>query len=195
MERTVNKAKKIIRGNEGYTLAEVLMAVLIMLLVSSIVAAGIPVARNAYERVVLASNGEVVLSTTITALRNELGTAQKIEVNTANDEIVYYNPARGTTARIYFGPYTTSKDITIQTIMIQHYYSKDSLSKGTGAVPLISEKSATADLYVACSKVTYKDGIVTFENLSVDRQSGDTGVASRESISIRVISYQKDAAA
>ena len=55
----------------GFTLAETLLAVLILLMVSSIVAAGIPSARRAYEKVVLASNAEVLLSTTITTLRHE----------------------------------------------------------------------------------------------------------------------------
>ena len=41
-----------LRSNDAFTLAETLLAILILLMVSAIVAAGIPVAKNAYEKVV-----------------------------------------------------------------------------------------------------------------------------------------------
>ena len=50
---------------QGFTLAETLLAVLILLLVGVIMTTGIPAAKNAYEKVVVASNAEVLLSTTI----------------------------------------------------------------------------------------------------------------------------------
>ena len=59
------RIRKKLHSSKAFTLAETLLAVLILLMVSTIVATGIPVARNAYEKVVLASNAEVLLSTTI----------------------------------------------------------------------------------------------------------------------------------
>ena len=53
--------KNKIRSARGFTLAETRLAVIILLLAAAIVATGIPAARNAYEKVVLASNAEILL--------------------------------------------------------------------------------------------------------------------------------------
>ena len=71
----VRKKGKKIRDAHGFTLAETLLAVLILLMVSGIVAAGIPVAKKAYEKVVLAADAQLLLSTTVAELRDEIGTA------------------------------------------------------------------------------------------------------------------------
>lgn len=87
--------KKKRNSRAGFTLAETLMAVLIMLLVSGIVAAGIPAAKNAYEKVVLASNAEVMLTTAESALRDELGTAWNVEPVSSSDSITYFSADTG----------------------------------------------------------------------------------------------------
>ena len=73
------RAKHKIRNRKGFTLAETLLAVLILLLVSSVVAAGMPAVKQAYEKVVLASNAELMLSTAVATLRDELGTAWDVQ--------------------------------------------------------------------------------------------------------------------
>ena len=105
----MEKIRRKLHTENGFTLAETLLAVLILLMVSTIVATGIPVARNAYEKVVLASNAEVLLSTTISTLRNELGTATDVDIPDgaagnkvkSGKEITYYNSARGSLSRIF----------------------------------------------------------------------------------------------
>ena len=187
-----NRIRRKLHSIRAFTLAEMLLAILILLMVSAIVASGIPVARNAYERVVLASNADVLLSTTISTLRNELGTATDIkkqeavpgEPEAANTIITYYNTARGAYSRIYVA--SGEKPV----IMFQRYYNLDGLGKSLDAVPLISEKTATGDLYVTYTSVTYdKDlGFITFNGLSVNRTSGTLNLASRDYLRIRVIS-------
>lgn len=182
------------KSKRGFTLAETLLAVLILLMVSAIVASGIPAAKNAYEKVVLASNAEVLLSTTITTLRNELGTAQDVKKpdaksgETENTVITYYNPTRGASSKLY----VASGSENNQKIMFQRYFSADGLIKNYDAAPLVSSKTATQDLYVTYTSVTYDKGIVTFSGLSVNRTSGTEGLASRDALSIRVISYKDD---
>ncbi len=184
----------------GFTLAETLLATLILLMVSAIVATGVPVAKNAYEKVVLASNADVLLSTAISALRNELGGATDIETDESDstesesDEtdgaeegaegtiLTYYNATRGASSRLY----VDSTDG--QGIMFQRYYSRDGLSADYDAARLVSSETSTGDLYVTYDSVEYEDGIVTFRNLSVNRESGAEGLAKREELSIRVIS-------
>ena len=65
----------------GFTLAETLMTVLILLMVSAVVAGGMPAAMNAYHKAVDAANAQLLLSTTVNALRDELSTAWDVEVN------------------------------------------------------------------------------------------------------------------
>ncbi len=185
-----NRIRRKLQSIRAFTLAEMLLAVLILLMVSAIVAAGIPVARNAYERVVLASNADVLLSTTISTLRNELGTATDIKKEDAasgeklGTVITYYNSARGASAKLY----VASGDKLV--IMFQRYYNKDGYGAASTPVPLISEKTATGDLYVTYEGVTYADGILTFTNLAVNRASGTVNLASRASLSIRAIAEE-----
>jgi len=47
------------KSQAGFSLAETLVAILILLLVSVIVANGVPVAQNAYEKVVVGANAKV----------------------------------------------------------------------------------------------------------------------------------------
>ena len=168
------------RNRKGFTLAETLLAILILLIVSGIVAAGIPAAKYAYERTVLASNAEVLLSTTLSTLRNELGTARDIQLQGAGEEatsITYFEPGRGAASRIFVEDGGE--------IRFQRYYGGD--GPEYEAVSLISQKTATADLYVTYSSVAYQDGIVIFKDLSVNRASGAEGLAQRATFSIRVI--------
>ena len=191
--RMEERIKAKLRSSKGFTLGETLLAILILLMVTTIVAAGIPVARDAYQKVVLASNAEVLLSTTISTLRNELGTAQDVKKPVAgtgekdNTVITFYNPTRGSSSKIYVAD-NGNKDI-----MFQRYYSPDGLSfEDYDATPLIPPKTSTQDLYVTYDSVTYEEGIVTFSDLLVNRTSGAESLASRDKLSIRVISDQDD---
>lgn len=172
-------AKRKLHTGAGFTLAEMLLTILILLMVSAIMVRGIPVAREAYEKVVLASNAEVLLSTTISTLRNELGTAQEIKTpDTAT--VSYYSPTRGAISRIFVAEEG-------QAIQFQRYYDRDGLSAAYDPVPLVSPETATQGLYVTFASVSYADGIVTFTGLSVDRTGGSRGLASRDALSVRVI--------
>ena len=170
-----------ISNKRAFTLAETLLAVLILLLVSTIVATGIPAAKNAYEKVVLASNTQVLLSTTISSLRNELGSAKDITV-VDGTEITYFNETRGTMSKIYLDSGNP------KTIMLQRYMNSSGLGKDSGSTRLVSETASTADLYVDYVRIDpLKDGIITIKGLSVKRESGGTLTEPRD-LSIRVIS-------
>ncbi len=195
--------KKKLHSGKGFTLAETLLAVLILLLVSGIVASGIPSAQRAYEKVVLASNARILLSTTTSALRSELGSAKDVEIVTAgkgekaDSVITYYNTGRNSSSKIY----VNAKDKEQPEIMLQRYFSAEKLSADyavtplvSDATPLVSDAAATADLYVTYDKVTYDKttGIIKFEKLEVRRGSGsetDAVLAQMESLSIRGIMY------
>ncbi len=77
------------KTKRGFSLAETLMTVLILLLVSSVVAAGIPAAVSAYTKVIDAANAQTMLSTAVSSLRNELSTAKDVTIN--GDSIKYFS--------------------------------------------------------------------------------------------------------
>ena len=192
----MEKIRRKLHTENGFTLAETLLAVLILLMVSTIVATGIPVARNAYEKVVLASNAEVLLSTTISTLRNELGTATDVDIPDgaagnkvkSGKEITYYNSARGSSSRIYMINGRTD-------IQFQRYYSAEGLlpNGATDSGNLISDKTATNNLHVTFDTVAFDQdtGIITFSNLAAVK-SDKSVLASRKTLSIRVFSYMKN---
>ena len=188
-ERLIRKTQT---GN-GFTLAETLLAVLILLLVSTVVATGIPAAKSAYEKVVLASNAEVLLSTTISTLRNELGTAKDIDTEqnqvgaVTHTTITYYNSNRGTASRLY----VKSDGIWFQ----RYYFDNSEYVMDASVVPeaekLIPPTSATSKLYVTYSGVSESNGIITIDKLTVKHGDGsedDTVLTKREHLSIRSLS-------
>ena len=112
--------KKKLKNRGGFTLAETLLAVAILLLVSAIVATGMPAAKNAYEKVVLASNAEVLLSTAASALRDELGTAWNVQ--TKGTGVTYFSASTG-----------TRTELTIDgTIKIKEYAKATTIDKLLG---------------------------------------------------------------
>lgn len=78
----------------GFSLAETLVVLIIILLVSSVVAAGMPAAEKAYVNVIQSADAQLFLSSTLTELRNELSTATEVRVISSN-QIEYVNPITG----------------------------------------------------------------------------------------------------
>lgn len=93
--------KRRIKDGSGFSLAETLLAVLILLLVSLIVANGVPAVTRAYENVVIGANAKTLLSTAISALRDELATAKDVTVGSDGTTITYYSADIGATSKIY----------------------------------------------------------------------------------------------
>lgn len=199
MRKIIQRLKIKQNRHRGFTLAETLIAVLILLMVSAVVAAGIPVAANAYRNVVVASNAEVLLSTTISALRNALGDAADIKVYDDETTISYYNRETGWKSMIYLQPKTDDSTLPapVGTIMYQEYAPEDGISYTTEAKEemetskrrLISSKTSTDDLYVTYTSADYKNGVVTFSNLEVKQQSAAPvgNLPKRAKLSIKVL--------
>ena len=186
----MKRIKQILKNCTGFTLAEVLLATLILLMVSVIVATGIPSAKNAYEKVVLASNAEVLLSTTMNELRNELGTARN--VNQTNDQqLTYRNSYTNSKSEIFKAD--GNSDPT-GTIMLQRYVVESGMGQGSSAARLTSEK-ASDGLYATYGAVDYdkKTGIVIFSDLAVKRKGSASALVTMPTFSIRVFSAEKTA--
>lgn len=188
--------RRKLRARGGFTLAETLLAVLIMLLVSVIVATSMPAVTNAYNKVVLGANAKVMLSTAITALHDEIGTAWDVEQAAGETtKLTYFNASTGAKSELSLD--TTDHNA----IQIQDYVSlSDDLIHGTGYTPgtayhLVADKSS--GMYVTYTSIAYdKDtGIVTVSGLKVCKKSDDTKLVEyvgadgqAKAFTIRVIS-------
>ena len=184
------RIKKKLRGNGGFTLAETLLAVLILLLVSSIVATGMPAAKNAYEKIIVAANAQVLLSTGATALRDELGTAWEVKVDGEDDTIVTYNSSdTGAKSKLYI-------DKTDKKIHIQEYMENDYLNlaggKGVGDERLlVSDKAATDGLVITYTTIKKSDdgSSVIISGLAVKNKEGREMANLGSDLTIPVFSF------
>ena len=160
-----------------------------------------PAVTNAYNKVILGANAKVMLSTAITALHDEIGTAWEVEqAPESTTKLVYFNASTGAKSELSLD---TAEHNAIQ---IQDYVSlssdlihdDESYTPGT-AYHLVADKSS--GMYVTYTSIAYdKDkGIVTVSGLKVCKKSDDTKLVeyvgadgAAKVFTIRVIS--KDAA-
>lgn len=176
------KQKNQKRNRGGFTLAETLIAVLILTMVAGIVAGGIPAARNALDKAVDTSHSQLLLSTTMTSLRNELAMASSITCASEpadDDESVAEDPA----ARKIISYVDSSGAVcTLQSeddgIYVEKEASPDISSgvyhPGITHRLLVSEQAATKNLYAAFTSASYNNGIVKIEGLKVCKKQGDS---------------------
>ena len=209
-------AGRKLHSRRGFTLAEMLATVLILLMVSAIVAAGIPAAVRAYEKVVRSANAEVLLSTSVSALRSELGTAREITV-TDGSVLQYYHERSGSFRSLYPDNGSEKRGI----LMLRDYLGlPEETGAGTGSgtdtpgsgsgnsggniggnigtggsgLPprqLVTDAAATGDLYVTYSSASVEDGIVTIGGLSVRRQA-DPSVSLTEVETLKIRTFYRE---
>ena len=146
----MKKMTKRIKDRRGFTVAELLITILILLMVTGVVAAGIPVAAEAYYKVVDTANAQLLLSTTVTTLRTQLETAQSVKIDESTKDLVYYTSQA--TA-------TTSIESTETGIMFQPYMlaESDGTYKPTATYtrPLVTASTATNNLHTEYESLKY----------------------------------------
>ena len=183
------KKQKVGRRCSGFTLAETLLTVLILLLVSGIVATGVPVAENIYDKVVLGSNAQVLLSGAVTSLRYELGTATEVSISDDFTSISYVSAHTGAPSQIFLGG-TGEGSSASDGIMLSEYEGRVTgrlVSKAAGGT-----NNTLGNMYVTYEYVNQVGDMVVFHNLAVYYQVGDaigasSKLASLEDLSVRVI--------
>ena len=179
------------RARSGFTLVETLMALMIMVILTGLVAMGIPVAFDTYTKSVNASNAKVLLSTTTTVLRDEFSMAQKQALVTeSGKEKLYYMDRDGYWASLEIG--TNTKNSKLPTITKQLYYGNISKDPDTGKLKselntlggpqkLIPDSALTDALGIRLSGVSYNNGVFTINDLEVvalDRNGSESPYAT-----------------
>ena len=188
----MKKCLQKLKSRAGFTFAEALISLLILLMVSAIVAGGMPVAANAYHKVVKAANAQVLYSTTRTALRSQLETAVKeIDRASGSDGEKKYNYYSSETLRTTIGN-------SEEGIMFYPYEMKD--DAGNYVVnataeyhhPLVSEAAATG-LHAEYKSIEYDDhGLFTITGLVVKDSQGNVlvGDENEDKFYVRVLNVQ-----
>lgn len=175
-------------NNKGFTMAEMLITILIMLMVSSIMAAGIPVAANALKKVVDTANAHALLSTTMTCLRDELSTAEAASITVSPDEkTIAYTTSDGSRSII------RSQDDGIWLYPYQDFYPLGGDDENPYQRLLVSLKASNENLH-AEAKFSYVAGIVTVKGLEVKKGTARiVEIKDTDGFQIRVITWRKPA--
>lgn len=188
-----------LKQQNGFSLAEMLVAVLILLMVSAVVAGGVPAASNAYSKAVDAANAQVLLSTAATALRDELGTARNVSISGDKKTVRYYSADNGNYSELSLGEKDERSVIMLTSYLGENVNNSDSDVSGESASAtiygttedtvqweLVSSAAITKKLGLTYDSVSYDNGIITFTNLKVLKNS--TVLAELGQLEIRVIS-------
>ena len=178
----MKKIRNKLHNRKGFSLAETLMAVLILLMVSAVVAAGIPMAREAYEKAVDAANAQTLLSTTITMLRSELGESQYISGGGEGGiPVVYLSGRTGLNT-------TLSRPSSTDSTHDRGLFLSYTVNGNPTTWYLVTSQSATKRLKTDFDSITYESatGLYTVKGLRVERDGSGT-IATLETLEIRTV--------
>lgn len=172
--------RKVYKNQNGFSLAETLVALIIILLVSTVVAAGMPAAQKAYVNVLESANAQMFLSTTLIELRDELAAATEITVSGDKKTVTYDNPKTGSsTIFLDNGRYK-----------IRTYLDLDT-SDQNPARPLVSDAAKTASLKLNPEPaITYDPvkGLITISAFGIESSKTNSKVAElRQPYKIKVL--------
>ena len=175
-----------IKNRAAFSLTELLAAILILGMVSTVVAGGIPVARDAYNKITVSANAQVLLSTTISALRGQLGASTIDEDVSADDAhaLIFFSGKNGSSSKI--DNLGANGEIQIH----EFWEYSDSASpyyNSSLAVPARPLMSGTDGLYATYNSISYSSstGLVTVTGLTVKKD--DENKVTPVNVSIRII--------
>ena len=140
---------KKLKSRQGFSLSEMLLAMLIIGLTVSFIGGGITVLKDAYDRITLRAEAQTLLSTVITSVSAELRNAdeiEKIESDYGISQWSFYNPKRG------YRMYLQNQNNNI-------YVKTEIASK---EVPLLTKKLMTNGLVPKLEDLTYENQVLTY---------------------------------
>lgn len=178
------------RRKAGFTIAEMLIAVLILLMVSAVLAAGVPVAVNAYNKVIDAANAQLLLSTTVTRMEEELSTA--VEVWTEESKLTSYSHYRN---GYKISPSNVEPELpagSTETLTGKKGIWLKYTARATGMwIPknelLVTGKTETEKFYVSFESITYEDNVFYVKNLKVLKIDGTESSVKPVDLKIRPV--------
>ncbi len=202
------KRSDLLCKSHGFTMVEMLVVIVIMVLVSVMMATGIPAGVNSMRKAVEASHAQALISTAMTALRDELTTAKDLKVVSSGGAAPAGDgggnpgdaPAAASLPKV---TYTDSDGVPTVLEVTESLTSGVNEKKGillTKVIPkgattetythlLVSAEASTSDLYVAMNGISYTDGVVTISSLEV-RKPVKGSTEGEYTVVVRIDSYQ-----
>lgn len=174
------------KSQGGFTLTEMLVTMLIMVMASILLATGVPAAMDTYSKTVNAANAQVALSTTVSAMRGELSLASDVRYSADKSKVYYLSNSEGCWISLGQSQSSDGKGL-------EKTYYKGVLAPGEDVsslqidstidpVPLIADASITDSLRVRVGGDKGKNGfaedssgqdVVAVNNLRVEDGSGN----------------------
>ena len=178
----------------GFTLAETLIAILILLMVSAIVAGVLPVAGKAFTKTVDTVDAQVFLSAAMAALRDEMSTAADISISGTTVE---YRSAANGLCRLEIASSPAASGEGTEGGILLTCLEEDPLTGEKRAdpdrppQPLVAAKAGITgepgSFRIVYESVEHEDGIVVFHGLQVLVNGMELSGASREDFTVRII--------
>lgn len=167
------KTMKKLKSQQGFSVSEMLMAVLVIMLTLSFIGGGITVIKDAYIRITLRAEAQTLLSTVITSVSNELRNTseiQKIEETSGNSYWSFYNFERG--YRMYFE--NKNDNIYIKTEVLSEeipLLTQKTITKGL--VPKLEDLTYENQVFTYTIKIYYKDEVYAEQEISIRPMNAD----------------------
>ena len=169
--------------NRGFTLAETLVAMLILLMASAILAMGVPTAIDTYHKVTDAANAHVLVSTTMMELKDKLSLAYEIEINDKNN--IDFVDANGRSFELCNNG---NNAVTVGSTAYYGLYLQGMTTDESAL--LVSDSAAAKNLYAKYDNVSLKDGYVKFEGIAVFRKDDDHELVRIDEYDVKVLNYR-----
>ena len=189
------------RAHAGFSMVEMLAALIVVGLVGTAVIAGIPAAQRAYEASMDASNAQLMVSTATTNLRDALSVADlSDDVIVAGDS----DPLADPDSLVQFTSFETGLITSLKNTeeglklveldpTVANYSSDTPVMNETPIVPLAIGKGARDDLRIYADSIEWDStaGVFTIDNIYVTRSDDGEGIdkalAKAGPISVRVL--------
>ncbi|MGN0434220.1 MAG: hypothetical protein ACI4EB_06740 [Bilifractor sp.] len=195
-----------IRNNKGFTLTETLLTVILVLLMTGAVAAGISIMNRTIRRIQNKANAEVLLSTTLTLISSDLKNTVAVVPDgekKAEDggETVKLLQIRENGTDAWIGIVNDSdsdssaagSDAENGGIRKQYYTETVNLKTGDReyqdtniSIGYVTKQAKTDTLYTTIGSITYSNHILTIHDLEV-KNTNDETQAKLDSFSVAAL--------
>lgn len=159
---------KKIQSQKGFSIPEMLMAVLIMTLTLSFIGGGVTVIKDAYLKITIRKEAQILLSTVITAVSRELQYADDIQK--ADGYWNFYNIERG--YRMSFENQNNNIYIKSQVGEEEKPLLTDKLIT-SGLIPKIKDLTYINQVFTYKIEIYYKDEVLAKQEISVRPMNAD----------------------
>lgn len=191
-----------IRNNKGFTLTETLLTVILVLLMTGAVAAGISIMNRTIRRIQNKANAEVLLSTTLTRISSDLKNTVAVVPDgekKAEDggETVKLLQIRenGTDAWIGIENDSSAAGSDAENGGIRKKYYTQTVNSETGdreyqdtniSIGYVTKQAKTDTLYTTIGSITYSNHVLTIHDLEV-KNTNDETQAKLDSFSVAAL--------